>query len=311
MYFYIMPLLDKFRNRYVYRSRISESKFRELVKYFSHDIDATRTALFTGLSRATANRYFMEIRRRLHEHVSREKIMKGPVELDESYFGARRIRGKRGRGAGGKTIVFGIRTRKGGVYTEIVPDAKKGTLLPIVESLVSKRVSIHTDGWRSYNGLSGMGYRHYQVNHGEDEFADGKCHVNGIESFWAYAKRRLVKFCGVKEKFFSLHLSECEFRFNHRGWKGVYKELLKMFRKLPLFGTLSKVVSVCPGDAVREDCPNMRHVYKPDAPRNVLSDFLPDRHLPFIDKSMTNVLQSRFNIFRLFALYMFFCSFLL
>ncbi len=47
------------------------------------------------------------------------------IEVDESYFGARRVRGKRGRGAGGKTIVFGIYKRNGKVYTEIVPNAAK------------------------------------------------------------------------------------------------------------------------------------------------------------------------------------------
>ena len=32
----------------------------------------------------------------------------GELEADESYFGPKRIWGKRGRGAGGKTIVFGL-----------------------------------------------------------------------------------------------------------------------------------------------------------------------------------------------------------
>jgi len=54
---------------------------------------------------------------------------------------------------------------------------------------------IHSDGWRSYNGLVDMGYKkHFRVHHGEHEFACGNCHINGIESFWSYAKRRLAKF---------------------------------------------------------------------------------------------------------------------
>ena len=32
----------------------------------------------------------------------------GVFEPDESYFGAKRVRGKRGRGAAGKTPVFGL-----------------------------------------------------------------------------------------------------------------------------------------------------------------------------------------------------------
>jgi hypothetical protein len=41
------------------------------------------------------------------------------IELDEAYFGGRR-KGKRGRGAGGKSIVFGLLERDGCVYTQVV-----------------------------------------------------------------------------------------------------------------------------------------------------------------------------------------------
>ena len=51
---------------------------------------------------------------------------------------------------------------------------------------------------------------------GENEFARGNAHINGIESFWGYAKTRLVKFKGMDKKMFNLHLKECEFRFNNR-----------------------------------------------------------------------------------------------
>ncbi len=60
----------------------------------------------------------------------RQTPFAGVVELDESYFGAKRIRGKRGRGAGGKTIVFGILKRDDKVYTEIVPDTSKVSSIP-------------------------------------------------------------------------------------------------------------------------------------------------------------------------------------
>ena len=70
----------------------------------------------------------MEIRKRIAEHCEEQLKLSGVVEVDESYFGPRRVRGKRGRGAGHKTIVFGIFKRNGHVYTEIVPDARKGLL---------------------------------------------------------------------------------------------------------------------------------------------------------------------------------------
>ena len=46
-----------------------------------------------------------------------ESPLQGAVEVDESYFGAHRVRGKCGRGAYGKTIVFGLLKRQGqGLY---------------------------------------------------------------------------------------------------------------------------------------------------------------------------------------------------
>ena len=56
---------------------------------------------------------------------------------------------------------------------------------------------IHSDGWRGYNGLVDLGYKkHFRVQHGHNEFANRKSHINGIESFWAYAKIRINKFRG-------------------------------------------------------------------------------------------------------------------
>ena len=38
-------------------------------------------------------------------------------------------------------------------------------------------------------------------------------HINGIEAYWSYTKRRIAKFNGVRENF-ELHLKECEWRWN-------------------------------------------------------------------------------------------------
>jgi len=60
---------------------------------------------------------------------NKEKIS-GEVEIDESYFGTKRIRGKRGRGAYGKIPVFGILKRNGEVHTVIVKNCSRKSLLP-------------------------------------------------------------------------------------------------------------------------------------------------------------------------------------
>ena len=61
----------------------------------------------------------------------------GEFELDESYFGAHRVRGIRGRGARGKIIVFGIFKRPNTVYTYIVNDCSTETLMPIIKEIIS------------------------------------------------------------------------------------------------------------------------------------------------------------------------------
>jgi len=113
------------KNKYVKGAHISERKFRELVRLFSVDLEASQIASLTGLSRNTVNRYLTAIRVRLAEFCESKSPFSGEVEVDESYFGARRVKGKRGRGAYGKTIVFGIFRRNGCVYTEIVPNCSK------------------------------------------------------------------------------------------------------------------------------------------------------------------------------------------
>jgi len=222
------------KNKYAIRARISEAKFRDLVRFFALDLEANKIAALTRLNRNTINHYLFLIRQRIAELCEQESPFKGEIEVDESYFGARRVKGKRGRGAYGKTPVFGILQRGGRVYTEIVPDCAKATLQAIIRGRVDPKSVIHSDGWRGYDGLVDLGYKkHYRVQHGQDQFAKGRNHINGIESFWSFAKARLMKFNGLPSSTFYLHLKESEFRFNYRG-EDLYAILLTLLRQKPL-----------------------------------------------------------------------------
>ena len=222
------------KNRYYIRSRLSERKFRALLRCFALDLTATQTAHLTGISVRSVNDIFLKLRARIVAICAREAMIEGIVEVDESYFGPRWVRGKRGRGAGGKTIVFGIFKRNAGVYTEIVPDCKKKTLQGVIRGRLSIDSVIHSDRWIGYDGLVDLGYaKHFRVNHADNQFARGANHINGIESFWAFAKHRLAQFKGIPEHTFLLHLKETEFRFNHRK-DDLYQTLLKYLRQNPL-----------------------------------------------------------------------------
>jgi len=112
----------------------------------------------------------------------------------------------------------------------VVENCSKEALMPIIQGKILEGSTINTDGWKSYDGLILNGYDHYRVYHSENEFARGKCHVNGIEAFWSYAKRRMNKFNGMKDDKFVLHLKECEFRYNNKDID-LYKIILKLIRK--------------------------------------------------------------------------------
>ena len=94
------------KKRYFIRSRITEDKFREIIKLFSSDLTAIQRAYLSGVSRMSVNRILKQLRIRISEECEKESLFKrGEIEMDESYLGARRVRGKKGKGAYGKTIV--------------------------------------------------------------------------------------------------------------------------------------------------------------------------------------------------------------
>ena len=164
------------------RARISRAKFRQILRLFSLDLNALQIAELTGLNRNTVNRYLLFIRQRISQYCESQSPFTGVVEVDESYFGARRVKGKRGRGAQGKTIAFGIYKRNGKVYTQIVPNVTKATLQAIIKGKVTLDSVVHSDYWRAYNGLVDVGYmKHYRVNHTNDEFANETSHINGTQ----------------------------------------------------------------------------------------------------------------------------------
>ena len=227
------------KNKYFCRSRISEAKFREVIRLFSADLTGKQIACLSRLNRKTINRILKQVRSRIAVFCETENPFEnGEIEMDESYFGARRIRGLRGRGARGKTIVFGIKKRGDKVYTQVVKNCSKAEILPLIRKKIGTNSSIFTDGFKTYDSLVDLGYKkHYRVYHGRNEFAkkEGKIrnHINGIENFWGIAKVRLYKFRGMDKNTFHLHLKECEFRFNNRR-RDIYKLLLEIVRRNPL-----------------------------------------------------------------------------
>lgn len=209
------------------RCKLSKKVQLKLLVYFVLEVTARSAADILGIQPNSAILFYRKIRLVIDYNLSLEadEIFDGEVELDESYFGGVR-KGKRGRGAAGKTAVFGILKRNGKVYTLVVDYTKQNTLMPVIKHKIKPDSFVYTDNYRSYNALDVSEFKHFRVNHSK-EFARGRNHINGIENFWNQSKRILRKYNGIDKKNFHLFLKECEFRFNY----GSPSNQLKTLRK--------------------------------------------------------------------------------
>ena len=117
------------------------------MKYFCFDETANKTSIYTKISRNTINKIFNKVRQHLFaDNLNLSEKENGEFELDESYFGAKRIRGKRirgkrGRGAVEKTPVFGLLKRDGKVFVEIVKNCTREQLMSIIQANYSGKNS--------------------------------------------------------------------------------------------------------------------------------------------------------------------------
>ena len=187
----------------------------QILYYFYLELSARKTAKELDSNYRLIHRKFMQFRKRIAVHCNTEaKKLNGEIELDESYFGGKR-KGNRGRGANNKAIVFGILERKGKIYTKIVENVSKETLMKEIENKTLKGSVFYTDGWKSYASLEQYG-KHNIIRHDKDEFAKEKNHINGVEGFWSFAKERFHKYHGIKKNNYPMYLKEMEFRFNNR-----------------------------------------------------------------------------------------------
>ena len=181
-----------------------------------HGVPARELQRQLGVTLKTAWRIGHEIRKFMAE-TDGNSPLSGDIEADETMVGGKRKGGKRGRGAEGKTVVFGMLQRDGDILTEVVPNVKRATLHQIIEENVVPGSTLHTDELRSYKTIDEKGYRHETVNHSAGEYVRGESHVNGLEGFWSLFKRAVRgTHVHVSPQHMAKYLGEFEFRYNMR-----------------------------------------------------------------------------------------------
>ncbi|KPQ01069.1 MAG: hypothetical protein HLUCCA01_04020 [Bacteroidetes bacterium HLUCCA01] len=192
------------KNKYVKRSRISEAKFRELLRFFSLDLTSTQIAKITGLNRNTVNRYLHEIRCRI-EHTNHVKsssiISPEPDTADDP-------------------ICMLIREERGVIFTAVIGS---NTLFSLDLQDIGFDLVINT---------ADESHRFIGFRNPDPEMHRKK--INRIENFWGFACLRLSKFKGLHPATVRLHVAECAFRYNHRK-DDLYPILLQIIRNNPLF----------------------------------------------------------------------------
>jgi len=201
---------------------LTKRQWRQLLRWFLRGLSAAQVAEETGLRRERVLRALLLVRQAMSRDVP--PIFSGTVEVDETYLGGKwrnkrlgeRAQGtKRGRGTT-KQAVFGILCRGGQVWAEVVPNVEAKTLLPLLRQRVTAGSVVCSDTFTSYTGIAAGGYVHRLVDHSQS-FSDRKgSHVNGLEGFWGYLKRRLAAKGGVRRERLPLYLAEYVWRYNHR-----------------------------------------------------------------------------------------------
>jgi len=200
------------------KSRTSLQKWFYVMHLFTttrHGVPAKELQRQLGVTYKTAWRMGHEIRKHMGK-ADGDDSLDGHVEIDETMVGGKRP-GKRGRGATGKTVVFGMLERAGDIITRVVPNVRAKTLTPHIAENVTKGTTISTDELTSYRGLSKLGYKHGAVNHSADKWVNGIHHTNSIEGFWSRIKNSIRgTHIHVSKKHLPKYLAEFEFRYNLR-----------------------------------------------------------------------------------------------
>lgn len=166
---------------------------------------------------------------------SEKKFKKRKIEVDETLFGglekgkhkSKKTPNNQGRSTKTKAGILGL-IEKGDnkqVYAVHVPRLDGNTILPIIESKVSKGSVVYTDEYRPYRKLR-HNFKHRFVNHSRGKYVIKDAHTNGIENFWSLLKKNLTgTYHSISQYHLQRYINEVTFKYNNKTER--FNEVLK------------------------------------------------------------------------------------
>jgi transposase-like protein len=154
-------------------------------------------------------------------------LLKGIVEVDETYIGGKIRDGGKG-GKRNKACVIGAVERDGDIRLRVIKESNKYWLHKFIhETTDPKCEAIYTDEARAYTGIADADTRHEHVKHGLYEWVRGDVHTNTVESVWSLLKRSVVgTYHRISIKHLDAYLDELEHRFNNRKNQYLFRDTL-------------------------------------------------------------------------------------
>lgn len=145
---------------------------------------------------------------------------RGPVEVDETYWGNVGKHKPGARGGDHKMKVVSLVDRNGEKRSFHVTNVNAETLRPIMQKHIDAGAALMTDEAAVYNPI-GKGFAsHDSVNHGREEYVNRIrpwIHTQTVESSFAILKRGLYgTFHSVSEHHLQRYVTEFDFRWNTR-----------------------------------------------------------------------------------------------
>lgn len=124
---------------------MANPQIRKIVHYFALELTSLQCAKELGINRHTTDRIYEIILASIAYHCEAEQdVLGGEAEPDESYFGGKR-KYERGRSVKQKVLLFGLLKRRDKVYTQIILDVSRETLMKIIRKKVDISSIAHTD----------------------------------------------------------------------------------------------------------------------------------------------------------------------